>query len=106
MKRLRLLTTDRACDPCGNEWSRSAESFGSQVLQAKGRGWKFSFHSKRCKFVADGVIRLVVIDDHLLMREGLVEILDSYDDLEVAGVAGDSESALAVLSKQKPDVAI
>jgi DNA-binding NarL/FixJ family response regulator len=56
--------------------------------------------------VTGEVIRLGVIDDHQLMREGIVEILDSYDDLKVVGVAGDSEGALAVLADQKPDVAL
>ena len=56
--------------------------------------------------MADAIIRVVVIDDHLLMLEGLIQILDSYDDLEVVGIAGDSDSALAILSEKKPDVAL
>lgn len=52
------------------------------------------------------VIRVVVVDDHSLMREGLIEILDTYDDLEVVGAAGDSDGALEVLAEQKPDAVL
>ncbi len=55
---------------------------------------------------AGEVIRLVIVEDHVLVREGLIEILQTYEDLEVVGAAGDSGSAVAVVAKQKPDTVI
>jgi DNA-binding NarL/FixJ family response regulator len=51
-------------------------------------------------------IRLVLVEDHVLMREGLIEILETYDDLKVVGTAGNSQNALAVVAEQRPDVVL
>ncbi len=55
---------------------------------------------------AGEVIRLVIVEDHVLVREGLIEILQTYEDLEVVGAAGHSGSAVPVVAKQKPDTVI
>jgi two-component system NarL family response regulator len=51
-------------------------------------------------------IRVAVFDDHQMMREGIVALLEMQDDVEVVGEAGDGESAIAVYRGQKPDVAL
>ena len=43
-------------------------------------------------------IRVVVADDHALIRTGIATLLDSLDDLELVGDAADGEALLAVLS--------
>ncbi len=55
---------------------------------------------------AGEVIRLVIVEDHVLVREGLIEILQTYEDLEVVGAAGDSGTAVAVVAEQKPDTVL
>jgi len=52
------------------------------------------------------VIRVAVVDDHPVMRQGLVGLLDGEPDLEVVGEAGDAETALAMLAAKTPDVAL
>jgi DNA-binding NarL/FixJ family response regulator len=52
------------------------------------------------------VIRVVVVDDHELVRAGLLELLGSTADLEVVGTAVDGESALDVVSAQQPEVVL
>jgi DNA-binding NarL/FixJ family response regulator len=52
------------------------------------------------------VIRVAVIDDHTIVRNGLVQLLQSHADLEVVGSAGDGEAALAVCVEHHPDVAL
>lgn len=47
-----------------------------------------------------------MIEDHVLMREGVTEILEAYDDLEVVGTAGNGQSAIAVIEAQRPDVVL
>lgn len=51
-------------------------------------------------------IRLVIADDHYLVREGVRRLLESQSDLEVAAVCGDLESLLAAVKEEKPDVVV
>jgi DNA-binding NarL/FixJ family response regulator len=50
------------------------------------------------------VIRVVVADDQSLVRGGFVALLGSADDIEVVGEASDGEEAVAVASRERPDV--
>lgn len=49
-------------------------------------------------------IRILVVDDHPIVRDGLVAILSTQDDFEVVGEAGNGEEALAQIVAHKPDV--
>ncbi|NUW40936.1 response regulator [Nonomuraea rhodomycinica] len=51
-------------------------------------------------------MRVVVVDDQQLMREGLVALLDLVDGVEVAGDAGDGEQALRLVAELRPDVVL
>ena len=43
------------------------------------------------------VIRVAVVDDHPLVREGTAAIVDRQDDMEIAGVAGSTDELRPVL---------
>jgi DNA-binding NarL/FixJ family response regulator len=49
-------------------------------------------------------IRVVIIDDHPLVREGLRKVLDLYDEIEVVEEAGDGQGAINMARKVKPDI--
>lgn len=49
-------------------------------------------------------IRILIVDDHSLMRQGLKQILEIEDDIEVVGLAIDGEEALDKCLKLKPHV--
>jgi DNA-binding NarL/FixJ family response regulator len=51
-------------------------------------------------------IRLVLADDHYLVREGVRRLLETEPDLEVAAVCEDLESLLAAVDETKPDVVL
>jgi len=51
-------------------------------------------------------IRVLLVDDQKLMREGLRVLLEMEPDLEVAGEAGDGKAALAAYAEQQPDVVL
>jgi DNA-binding NarL/FixJ family response regulator len=51
-------------------------------------------------------IRLVIAEDHYLVREGVRRLLESQPDLEVAAVCGDLDSLLAAVEEEKPDVIV
>lgn len=50
--------------------------------------------------------KIIIVDDHPLMRKGLALSLDGELDLEVVGQAADAEIALSMIDKLNPDVAI
>ena len=54
----------------------------------------------------DGPLRVVVADDSVLLREGIVRLLDESDDFEVVAQAGDAEDLLRKVSAHRPDVAV
>jgi RNA polymerase sigma factor (sigma-70 family) len=52
------------------------------------------------------VIRVLVVDDHAFVREGLRAFLDLQDGIEVVGEAADGEEAIAAADRLRPDVVL
>jgi len=48
--------------------------------------------------------RVLLADDHVLVRAGIRALLDTMDDIEVIGEASDGREALALVRQHKPDV--
>ena len=51
-------------------------------------------------------IRVIIADDHSLVRQGLRRYLEMADGIEVAGEAGDGDEAVRVAEEQKPDIVL
>jgi len=51
-------------------------------------------------------IRVVLADDHKIMREGLCSLLQNEPRMEIVGVAEDGRSALQLVRETKPDVVV
>lgn len=51
-------------------------------------------------------IRIVLADDHPIVREGLASVLETQPDFEVVGQANDGAEAVDVVSALKPDVVL
>ncbi len=51
-------------------------------------------------------IRILLVDDQRLMREGLRTLLELENDFEIAGEAGDGQAALGAYADLKPDVVL
>lgn len=52
------------------------------------------------------MIRVAIVDDHTIVRNGLVSLLGAHADLEIVGAAGDGEEAVALCIEQRPDVVL
>ena len=55
---------------------------------------------------AASVIRVLIADDHPLMRKGFADILDGVDGIEVVGAAEDGAAAIALAYAVKPDIVL
>jgi DNA-binding NarL/FixJ family response regulator len=52
------------------------------------------------------LIRVLIVDDQTLVREGFAMILNAYDDIDVVGEAGDGVEAVARACHLRPDVVL
>ena len=52
------------------------------------------------------IIRIVVADDHLFFREGLINVLKSKKRFEVVGIAGNGKELIELVTEHKPNLAI
>ena len=50
--------------------------------------------------------KVFLVDDHPIVRQGLAELINHEDDLEVCGQAEDAREALKEIKKQQPDMVI
>ena len=55
---------------------------------------------------SDTLTRVVLVDDHDIMRDGLREVLERSGDFEVIGEAGDGDSGVRAARDLRPDVVI
>lgn len=53
-----------------------------------------------------GRARILIVDDHLIVRQGLRELIQQEKDLVVCGDVGDADAALAAVTKLHPDLAL
>ena len=51
-------------------------------------------------------IRIIVVDDHILFREGLVSIIRSEPGIQVIGQAGSVQEAIELVVSQNPDIVL
>lgn len=49
-------------------------------------------------------VNILLADDHKMIREGLKQLLEMYDDIKVVGEAGDGFECLNLADKTHPDV--
>ena len=52
------------------------------------------------------MIRVLIVDDHAIVRTGLSQLLGTADDIELVGAAGDGAEAVAMAAELRPDVVL
>lgn len=53
-----------------------------------------------------GKRRILIVDDHAILRYGLAKLINQEDDLSVCAEASDSSAALDIVARDRPDLAI
>ena len=56
--------------------------------------------------MAEGQIKVLIVDDHDIVREGLRRILEKRDDIEVVAEAVSGEDAICMIEKHRPDICL
>ena len=56
--------------------------------------------------VSKARIRILLVDDHEIVRDGVRALIESNDDLTVVGEAGSVKEAIAQAERTKPDVVV
>lgn len=56
--------------------------------------------------VQDQARRVLIVDDHPLIRDGLAACISRHEDLQVCGQAEDAESALRMIEQTSPDLVV
>lgn len=53
-----------------------------------------------------GVIRILTVDDHQLLREGIAAVLDGQEDMTLVGQAGNGQEAIQSFRRLRPDITL
>jgi two-component system, NarL family, nitrate/nitrite response regulator NarL len=69
-------------------------------MAVTGSGWRSPAHSGRQR----PPVRVLIVDDHRVVADGIRLVLGQHADLEVVGVAGDAAEALALAAATRPDI--
>jgi DNA-binding NarL/FixJ family response regulator len=56
--------------------------------------------------MGDTHCRIMVVDDHTIMRDGLSALLDSESDIDIVGTASDGKAAIAEVDRLMPDIIV
>src|SRR5687768_2483590 len=80
--------------------ARAAERLGDTSTTSSPTGWTMAPKSR------PDIIRLILADDHLVVRAGLKALLGATKDIQVVGEATNGRDAVALVERLKPDVAV
>lgn len=82
--------------------SRRGELQPGRVADGAANGAGFALSTE----VPTGVIRILLAEDHHMVREGLARLINAEPDLRVIGQAGDGDKAVEMAAKLNPDVVV
>ena len=82
----------------------AADGGGGQTMLAAQPGGATPLTTKQA--VLERPVRVLLVDDHAMVRQGLRSILDGYPNLDIIAEAGDGEEAITLARQLKPDLIV
>jgi PAS domain S-box-containing protein len=79
---------------------------GQAKAEAKLAGERAAPRSPVSSAVRPSILRVLLVDDHKVMREGLAALIAEQKDMEIVGQAGDGREAVELAETLEPDVII
>jgi len=78
-----------------------------QVARTRGQGCRLCpAETRNVAMTTTETIRVMIVDDHPIVRHGMAALIDCEDDLQVCGQAGDASQAMELVQRLRPHVAI
>jgi two-component system CheB/CheR fusion protein len=77
---------------------------GSKVLSAEST--HSGLRAEHSALQKNAIIRVLLADDHAMVRQGLRKLLDAYAEIQVVGEAANGEEAVALTDELQPDVVL
>jgi DNA-binding NarL/FixJ family response regulator len=81
-----------------------ADGSADQPMLAAQPGGATPLNAKQA--VLERPVRVLLVDDHAMVRQGLRSILDGYPNLDIIAEAGDGEEAITLARLLKPDLIV
>ena len=78
----------------------------TQEVRAAGRARHYSASTLDRAGSIGSAVRVLLVDDHAMVRQGLRSVLESHVDIEVVGEAGDGEEGLVLVEQLRPAIVI
>ena len=103
-----LGTLTLLIDQYGAVFGETARTLAQQAAQPVARSAD-NGHQPEAELLSaalNGPIRMLLVDDHVLFRDGLVSLLDSQLDMKVVGQAGTVREGLTLARTLRPDVVV
>jgi signal transduction histidine kinase/CheY-like chemotaxis protein len=95
------------CTPTVESEGRNAASREPAInLQASADLARSGLRAEKAILPKHAPIRVLLVDDHAMMRQGLRTVLDGYVDVEVVGEAQDGHQAIAAVEELRPTVVV
>jgi PAS domain S-box-containing protein len=112
-QRLRHLGGDMAVDTAPGRGFRVSLSLsipGTEaprlVQEARPRASEWHARAARLAPEDSGTLRVLIVDDHDILRDGLVRLLEGEPDLQIVAQAGDGAAAVDLCLRLRPDVVL
>jgi two-component system, NarL family, response regulator len=84
----------------------NVRSADSRTLSARAQGRKEPCQERETDVSSEKVIRILIADDHPIVREGIAAIIERRPDMQIVGEVSDGREAIAAYARLRPDVTL
>src|SRR5262245_10299688 len=106
IRRRRSRRATSACKGCASAPGASAGSSPSRAIRGPAPGWRCGSPRSRGDEMSAGKVRVLLVDDHPVVRMGMRGLIDAQPDMTVVAEAGNGREAIERHREHRPDVTL